>query len=232
MKSLKDKRHLFFDLDDTLWDFQANSERVLRQLYQERNLKEKLGTEVEEFLEEYKRVNLLFWSLFGQGKITKVHLREQRFKESLKRFRYENEEENQILTREYLARAPKGNQLKQGCLEILEYLREKYELHILTNGFREIQAIKIDSGGIRHYFRHILISEEHGLYKPDMRIFRLAEKISGGNPKECVMIGDNLENDIYGAVNAGWEAIHLDNDNSSEFEGHKIAQLYELKEIL
>jgi len=229
MHNWSHKKHIFFDLDDTLWDFQSNSERVLKELYLEFDLRQKLNSEVDVFLEEYKRVNLLFWSLYGKGKIDKTYLREQRFKETFKRFNYENESDNFQLTQHYLSRAPKGSTLKQGCLEILNYLRPKHTLHIITNGFREIQGIKIDSGGIRDFFQNIIISEEHGLYKPDERIFRLAEHLSGAEPAECVMIGDNFENDVQGAIKAGWAAIHLDNENSTGSSGASIRNLLDLK---
>ncbi len=231
MKELKRIKHVFFDLDDTLWDFQFNSEKVLKELFLEHRLKEKLKVELKDFLEEYKKVNLQFWSLYSKGTITKTQLREQRFKETFKRFNYENELENGLLTAAYLSRAPMGNQLKQGCLETLNYLKTDYTLHIITNGFREIQSVKIDSGGIRHFFNQIIVSEEHRLFKPDERIFRLAEKLSGAKTAECVMVGDNLENDVFGALNAGWEAIHLDNDNTEEFEGVRIKELPELKNL-
>ncbi|MBL7901887.1 MAG: YjjG family noncanonical pyrimidine nucleotidase [Bacteroidia bacterium] len=231
MHNWSHKKHIFFDLDDTLWDFQSNSERVLKELYLEFDLRHKLNSEVDVFLEEYKRVNLLFWSLYGKGKIDKTYLREQRFKETFKRFNYENESDNFLLTQHYLSRAPKGSTLKQGCLEILNYLRPKHTLHIITNGFREIQGIKIDSGGIRDFFQNIIISEEHGLYKPDERIFRLAEHLSGAEPAECVMIGDNFENDVQGAIKAGWAAIHLDNENSTDSSGASIRNLLDLKKF-
>ncbi len=229
MQNLRHKKHIFFDLDDTLWDFQSNSERVLGELFHEFNLNKKLNSELSEFLKEYKRVNLLFWSLYGQGKIDKVYLREQRFRETFKKFNYDNESDNMLITRAYLSRAPKGSTLKEGCLDILNYLKPKHQLHIITNGFSEIQSVKIASGGIRDYFQHIIISEEHGLYKPDARIFRLAENLCGADPKECVMIGDNLENDVQGAINAGWAAIHLDNENSTTGKIPSIKKLPELK---
>jgi len=231
VQSLRDKKHIFFDLDDTLWDFQSNSERVLKELYEEFDLGKKLNSELHVFLEEYKRVNLRFWSLYGQGKIDKTYLREQRFRETFKRFNYESPTDNSALTHEYLLRAPRGNRLKEGCTEILEYLSKQYSLHIITNGFREIQGVKIDSGGIRDYFQHIIISEEHGLNKPNAEIFRLAEQLSGADTSECVMVGDNIENDVLGAIRAGWEAIHLDNDNSADYNGIRIIELLELKKF-
>ncbi|MCU0359479.1 MAG: YjjG family noncanonical pyrimidine nucleotidase [Bacteroidia bacterium] len=229
MIGLRTKKHIFFDLDDTLWDYQHNSDKVLRELFAEYALNEKLRCGVKEFLEEYKRVNLLFWSLYGKGKLDKIALREQRFQETFKRFNYESKEDGDALTQTYLARAPKGRQLKQGCLETLSYLKRNYTLHIITNGFKEVQGIKIDSGGLRNFFDCIIVTEEHGFNKPDERIFRVAEQLTGAQTKDCVMIGDHLENDVYGAKNAGWDAIHLDNEGTAEFNGVCIRELPELK---
>ncbi len=229
MKDLKYRKHVFFDWDDTLWDFQFNSEKVLKELFHEHGLQEKLKADVNNFTQEYKRVNLKLWTLYGQGKIDKMYLREQRFKETFQLFNYSHAKLETELTLQYLARAPKGSQLKKGCLEILNYLKRHYTLHIITNGFSEIQGVKIDNSGIRYYFNTILVGEEYTLSKPDERIFRLAEKLSGAKTSECIMVGDHLENDIKGALNAGWEAIHLDNEQSSEHSGLRINELSELK---
>src|SRR5690606_13699455 len=112
-------------------------------------------------------------------------------------------------TRHYLTRTPKGTLLKENCLDVLGYLKGKYQLHIITNGFKESQDIKITGSGLRDYFSQIIISDEHQLIKPEEKIFRLAEKLSGAEVADCVMIGDSLESDIAGAENAGWDAIYF-----------------------
>lgn len=231
MADLKLKRHLFFDFDDTLWDFQKNSTAVLQELFLEFNLQDKLQTNADEFLSAYKTVNLQFWSQYYKKEIDKQFLRNYRFHETFKVFGYDNYDENLLVTEQYLKRSPQGSSLKEGCVEVLDYLKSRYKLHIITNGFKEVFSIKMEACGIRNYFDHIIISEEHALVKPDKEIFRLAETIAKTHAGECVMIGDSMESDIQGAINAGWEAIHLSEEKKSTFEGSTIAKLDELKNL-
>lgn len=231
MADLKNKKHIFFDFDDTLWDFQRNSSVVLEELFVEFGLKGKLNTDLADFLSAYKIINLRFWSQYYKKQIDKQYLRNYRFHETFKLFGYENYDENLLITEQYLNRAPMGNWLKEGCLETLEYLKQNYRLHIITNGFKEVFTIKMEGCGIRDYFEHIIISEEHELVKPDEQIFRLAESFTGSSPCDCVMIGDSMESDIHGAINAGWEAIYFAEDNEHQFEGRSIRRLEELKKI-
>lgn len=231
MAGLKQKKHLFFDFDDTLWDFQKNSAAVLNELYHEFRLEDKLQTGLEAFLAAYKKINLQFWSQYYKKEIDKQHLRNHRFNETFKIFGYDNYEENLVVTEQYLKRAPHGSCLKEGCLETLDYLKQRYKLHIITNGFGEVFHIKMDACGIKTYFEHIIISEEHALVKPDKEIFRLAETMAGTHAEDCVMIGDSLESDIAGAVNAGWEAIYLAEEKHSSFDGKTILRLEELRDL-
>jgi putative hydrolase of the HAD superfamily len=231
MADITNKKHLFFDLDDTLWDFQKNSGVVLRELFHEFELQGKLNADVDNFLDAYRGINLQFWSRYYKKEIDKTYLRNNRFNECFKLFNYENYEENLEITELYLQRAPKGTFLKEGCIDVLNYLKGNYKLHIITNGFKEIQAIKLDGCGLRNYFSHIIISEEHQLVKPDERIFRLAESLAGVSATDCVMIGDSYESDIAGAINAGWEAIYFTEDKPVNFGGRMITRLEELKEM-
>ncbi|PBQ32635.1 noncanonical pyrimidine nucleotidase, YjjG family [Sphingobacteriaceae bacterium] len=231
MANLKHKKHLFFDFDDTLWDFQKNSSRVLEELYQEYELESKLKANLPDFLAAYKKTNLNFWSLYTKREIDKQFLRNHRFNETFKIFGYDNYDENLLITDQYLKRAPQGSCVKEGCVETLEYLRQNYKLHIITNGFKEVFGIKMNACGIRNYFDQIIISEEHALVKPDEKIFRLAEHFAGAKKDDCVMIGDSLESDIEGALNAGWEAIYLAEDEMHGFKGRSILRLEELKNI-
>lgn len=229
MVDLRNKKHLFFDFDDTLWDFQKNTTTVLEKLFQEFELQIKLKTDLTEFLAAYKKTNFDFWALYYKRQIDKQHLRNNRFHETFKLFGYDNYDENLLITEYYLKRAPHGSNLKEGCVETLEYLKRNYKLHIITNGFREVFEIKMNACGIRNYFDHIIVSEEHELLKPDKKIFRLAETLSGAQASECVMIGDSLESDVEGALNAGWEAIYLAENISHTFTGKTILRLDELK---
>lgn len=228
---LKHKTHLFFDLDDTLWDFEKNSSAVLEELFFEFALGEKLQTDLQFFLTAYNIKNRELWTKYYRKEIDKPFLRNHRFNEVFRQFNYNNYNENLVITEQYLARAPKGRHLKDGCKEALDYLQENYNLHIITNGFKETQDIKLDSCELRPYFSHIIISEEHDCIKPDEKIFRLAEHLAQTERQHCVMIGDNLESDISGALNAGWEAVYFSNSKPQNFRGNFIANLEELKKM-
>lgn len=231
MDQLKDTKHLFFDFDDTLWDFQKNSALVLEELFQEFALEKKLNTDFETFLASYKKTNLELWSSYYKRLITKHDMRDNRFNKVFKQFGYDNYDENLVITKHYLSRGPTGTFLKEGCTETLDYLKEKYKLHIITNGFSESQHIKINSSGLKSYFETVIISDEHQLIKPEEKIFRLAEKLSGAAKHECVMIGDSLESDIAGALNAGWKAIYFTENKNHSHNGMSISSLKELKDL-
>lgn len=225
---MKDKKHLFFDFDDTLWDFQKNSSHVLEDLFQEFNLDEKLKTDFQTFIQFYKKTNLELWSKYYKRMVSKAEMRDNRFHTVFKNFGYDNFEENLVITHQYLTRGPKGTYLKEGCLETLAYLKKNYALHIITNGFSESQKVKITGSGLEDYFETVIISDEHNLIKPEVEIFRLAEKLAGAQAQECVMIGDSLESDIAGAKNAGWDSIYFNETKQHTHNGISIASLKEL----
>jgi putative hydrolase of the HAD superfamily len=231
MVNLKLKQHLFFDFDDTLWDFEKNSAIVLKDLFTEFELETKLKTDFDTFYRHYKTVNQVLWSKYYKKQIDKTYLRNHRFNEAFKLFDYDNYQENLLVTEQYLFRSPKGTLLKENCLEVLDYLHQKYHLHIITNGFKEVQYIKLNGSGIKKYFKNVIISEEHQLTKPDEKIFRLAETLALTKHQHCVMIGDNLESDIQGASNAGWEAIYFSEQSQHDFNYPQIKNLIELKSI-
>jgi putative hydrolase of the HAD superfamily len=232
MTHLSNIKHIFFDLDDTLWDFELNSAAVLQQLFTEFKLAQKLNADFHTFHVGYKKINAELWRLYYQKQLVKEELRNQRFHQTLLAFGYANYEESLAISELYLQRSPYGTILKPNCIEVLDYLKPKYQLHIITNGFKEVQHIKLQSCGLSSYFENVIISEEHGLIKPDVAIFRLAERLSGASDKECVMIGDNLESDITGGKNAGWETIHFNDSNHHTTTNFRsIKNLEELKEL-
>ena len=223
-------KHIFFDLDDTLWDFEKNSSLVMVKLYSEHGLEKKLNATFEEFKTAYIKLNKEFWKKYNHGIIDKQHLRNHRFNETFKLFSYDNYEENLVITDKYLKQAPYGKHLVPGCIETLEHLQKKYRLHIITNGFSEIQDIKLDGNDLRKYFSQIIISEDHGINKPNEKIFRIAESLAGAKKEECLMIGDSFESDIEGATNAGWQSIHFSMEavNNSTKRIEKLHQLLDL----
>ena len=228
---MKNIKHIFFDLDDTLWDFEKNSGHVLQQLFLEFDLTGKLKTDFNNFHTTYKKTNTQLWLQYAKKEIDKNYLRNHRFNLVFKQFDYDNYNENLIITDHYLNRAPNGKHLKEDCIDVLDYLKQKYQLHIITNGFKEVQYIKIDGCGLRDYFSNIIISEEHNLTKPDEQIFRLAEKFACAKKEECIMIGDNFTSDVEGALKVGWDAIYFPSEPDKNYTGRAIHSLKELKKI-
>ncbi|MBL7896719.1 MAG: YjjG family noncanonical pyrimidine nucleotidase [Bacteroidia bacterium] len=226
--------HLFFDLDNTLWDFDLNSYNVLNTLFSDLNLEHKLHVKFDAFFSFYKKKNDELWYLYYKKQIQKSELRYKRFYDSLLHFGSNDLELSKLLSEEYVRISPYSKALKPGAIETLETLSKHHSLHIITNGFKEVQNIKIDNCGLRNYFQEIIISEEHGYTKPHIEIFRLAENRADADKSECVMIGDNWISDIEGAIGAGWKAVFYKMNEKALF-AHKnlqeIAHLNELQEL-
>jgi len=220
--------HVFFDLDDTVYDFRTNSTLVMRELFEEENFFQRLKVPFEVFMPLYREVNLAYWTMFHRGQIEREALRYSRFIKAFNHFGYHDESEIKRITEIYMSRAPLGKHLMPGCIEALEILQSRYTMGIITNGFTTIQNIKLDAGSLRRFFTHILISESLQLSKPDVRIFRHAEKISQVHPEHCLMVGDNYESDIQGATHAGWQAVHIVREMESSPHAHVITDLREL----
>ncbi len=223
--------HLFFDLDNTLWDFDTNSGSVLSNLYAEYDLAKKLNTDFESFYKVYHKINDELWHLYYFKKIEKAELRYKRFYDAFLFFGYDDIIMSKAMAEDYVKHSPYTKALKPGCIETLEQLGTQHELHIITNGFFEVQNIKIDNCGLRNYFSQIIISEEYGLNKPHVEIFRLAETLAGTNAKESVMIGDNLVSDIEGAIGAGWRAIYY-NCYGTNFKHETAESIGHLNELI
>ncbi len=200
-------RHLFFDLDHTLWDFQTNSRAVLAELYLERV--RGCGMAMEEFVAVYEQINGALWEQLDDGAIPKEVLRAMRFKRTLEHFKVHDAALARWLEVNYLERCPQRSRLMPGAMALLEDLHAHYHLHIITNGFTEIQATKLRSAGIRRFFRVVLTSEMAGISKPHVRIFRHAMRTAGAQAKESLMIGDNARADIVGSRAAGMDQVHF-----------------------
>lgn len=226
--------HLFFDLDNTLWDFDKNSKAVLEQLFSENNFESKLSVDFETFHDFYYKKNDELWHLYYFNKIKKEELRYKRFHDTLLNFGLDNLHLSKAIAEDYVKISPYSKHLKEGCIEVLDHLSSDYHLHIITNGFAEVQDIKIDNCGLRKYFKAIIISEEHGLTKPHVDIFRLGEKLANTTADKCIMIGDNWVSDIEGAVGAGWKAVYFNETQKSESHPNIsfINSLHDLKTVL
>lgn len=203
-------KHVFFDLDRTLWDFETNSKNALAQLFVEHELGSFIKS-FDSFYNAYKETNARLWNSYGKGKISKEVLRVKRFEDTLRQYQYFDKELAVRLGDEYVAISPHQTVLFPNAKETLESLANaNYRLHIITNGFKEVQSIKLQHSGIIAYFDVVLCSEEVGMNKPDPRVFRHAMERSGAKPEESVMIGDDFKVDILGAVSAGMDAVLFD----------------------
>ena len=230
---MKKYSHIFFDLDGTLWDFVSNSEETQKEMYNIFQLNEHCES-FEIFFEVFQRHNDLLWADYQQGKIKKEKLKWWRFYLTLKDFGVENKQLAMKLDDFYLSEAPSKTKLIEGAMEILNYLRNDYQLHIITNGFNEVQFLKLDNSELNHFFQEIITSEDAGALKPDPIIFEYALKKVGATRNESLMIGDILEVDILGARNSGVDQVFLNQDNvPSNFKPtFEILKLDELKNFL
>ncbi len=227
-------KHIFFDLDHTLWDFDRNSRETLEELFEAYSLKN-YGIHVfEDFVETYKKVNDQKWDEYRKGNISKENLRATRFHDTLMRFEINHPELAAEIDREYIQRSPHKTNLFPHALEVLAYLAEKYTLHIITNGFTEVQDIKITKSGLLPFFTYRITSEEAGANKPDPVIFRHALKMAGAKRTESIMVGDNLEVDIIGARRVGLDQVYFNPDRKPHREKvtFEISKLSELHGIL
>ncbi len=221
---------VFFDLDHTLWDFEKNSALTFEHILKAHEIE----VDLEEFLGVYVPINHAYWKLYRENKITKKELRHSRLKNTFNALDYEiGATMIHKLSEAYIEHLPNHGYLFEGSIEILEYLKPKYQLHIITNGFEEVQHLKMKSSGIHTYFKHVINSEMVGVKKPDPKIFKHALDMAVVEPHKSIMIGDNLEADIQGAINMGMNALHF-NSNHEENHNHTqiINSLTEIKRYL
>lgn len=202
-------------------------------LFNEHKIDENCNTNFDNFIEVYEAINHELWYLYSLKQTSKEELRYQRFYKAFLHFNYDNLQLAHHWADDYLKISPYKTHLIDGAMDVLLYLQEKYQLHIITNGFKEVQQIKLDYSNLKPFFEHIIISEEHGFNKPDIKIFDLAQQLTNAQTHECVMIGDNYDADILGALNAQWKAIYLTQTETSNQDSNyvQINRLIDLKEL-
>ncbi len=227
---MKDITDIFFDLDHTLWDFDRNSVLAFDKIFKEQHP----TIDTEEFTAIYAPINQACWKLYQVDKITHVALRYQRLKQSFDAMNYNiSDEAIDKISQDYIAFLPENNQLFEGAIEVLDYLLPKYTLHIITNGFAEVQHKKISNSGLGHYFKTVTNSEMAGVKKPHRNIFEFALSLAKTNKENAVMIGDCIEADVRGAIDFGMKAILFDEKKNHAMSGVlTINRLVELKNIL
>jgi putative hydrolase of the HAD superfamily len=228
--SKKHYKHLFFDLDRTLWDFDASSHHTFIDLFTHYRLTERNIPSVEEFLKVYNKFNEYYWDLYRKGLMEKAVLRGIRFGETLKTFGVDDPVLAEEISEDYLYRSPRNVFLFPNTIETLDYLYGRTDIHLITNGFEEVQTIKLDASGLRPYFTSIVTSEEAGVKKPDPAIFEFALQRAGALASESLMVGDDLEVDIIGAANVGMDQVFF-NPERIEHAALPTIEIFDLKEL-
>ena len=221
---------VFFDLDHTLWDFEKNSALAIETIFK----KHAIDVDLQLFLNHYVPINIKYWELYRVDEITQYELRLGRLKDTFILLNYEIDDEKILfLSEEYIEYLPKFNHLFDGAIAILDYLKSKYNLHIITNGFQEIQENKLRNSNIGHYFKTITNSETACVKKPNPKIFEHAVAFANTKKEHSIMIGDCIEADVNGALNFGMDAILFNIDPSKTHINIKqVSHLLELKNYL
>jgi len=221
---------IFFDLDHTLWDFDKNSQMAFDRIF-----KNNFGEiKIEDFIEKYIPINQECWRLYQNDQITHQELRYNRLKLSFDALNYSMSDENiNQIASDYIEFLTDNNYLFDGAIEVLEYLKPKYKLHIITNGFANVQDKKINNAALGNYFTTITNSELAGVKKPNSIIFDYAVNLAQASKENSIMIGDDLDADVNGALNAGLDAIFFNVRNIDAPKNYKqINHLLELKKYL
>lgn len=224
---------LFFDLDHTLWDFEQNSKISLEINFRRFRL-EGLFADFEQFYSLYHQKNKELWALYRKNTISKEFLTKERFLFPLREVGAEDEALAIRFGEKYLDELAKQTNLIEGCVETLEYVKRKYRLYILSNGFREVQFEKLKNADILRFFDGVVLSDDIGVNKPDVRLFRHALRTAKCERRACAFVGDDWEADIVGAKNAGIDQIFFNpNETPTPFAAtYEIKKLTEIKQIL
>lgn len=227
--------HLFFDLDHTLWDFETNSRLTLQAMHKEFNLAEKGISDFDKFYQIYSEHNHRLWNKYSSGLIKQDELRWKRMWHTLLDHKIGDDQLAKTISHRYLEVLPFQKALFEHTVEILDYLMNKgYILHIISNGFEQVQFDKLHHSGLKKYFSKIITSEGCNYVKPQKEIFEYAIGLAGAALPQCLMIGDNQEADIQGAANAGMDSVFVNHikEESKLQPTYTIHHLKELESIL
>jgi putative hydrolase of the HAD superfamily len=228
-------KHLFFDLDHTLWDFDANAKATLQQLHLDLRLVDKGIHDFELFHKNYLQHNEKLWARYRNGQIKQDELRIKRMWLTLLDFQIADEDLTRQLSELFLQLLPTRTILFPDTKEVLQYLTEKrYQLHLITNGFEKTQHAKLKHSGLAGFFKEVITSEGSNSLKPQKEIFEYALNKTGATVKESIMIGDTLDVDILGAMNAGMDQMHVNYNNAEQDikPTYTVKTLEELKHFL
>lgn len=224
-------RHLFFDLDHTLWDFETNAAEALNDIYLENNLADRGVNDFNFFIKQYCYHNDRLWELYTRGYIRQEVLRWKRMWLTLLEFKIADEPLAKKMSVEFLERLPFKTNLFPYTVEILEYLQGKnYTMHLITNGFESVQHSKLQHSKLGKYFAEVITSEASMSLKPNKEIFEYALMKAKAEKEESIMIGDNLDADIKGGMNAGLDTVFV-NHLRKEHTVNPIFEIFHLQEL-
>jgi putative hydrolase of the HAD superfamily len=226
-------KHILFDLDRTLWDFEQNMRLTLIDIFDRHELNKSIP-DYDTFINSFVVINNKLWGWYQDGKMKKEVLRYKRFELTLNEYGIKNKDLAAVIGQEYIDESPKKTALMPHTIESLDYLFPKYKLHIITNGFNEVQFTKLKLCGLDKYFDKVITSEISGYHKPKPEAFGYTLSSANAKKEESIMIGDDLENDILGAKDFGINQIYFNPEGLPHNESltHEIRSLKELKEIL
>ncbi|MBM3439457.1 MAG: noncanonical pyrimidine nucleotidase, YjjG family [Bacteroidetes bacterium] len=203
-------RHLFFDLDHTLWDFDANAMETLADVYHDLALRDRGVDDFDRFCKQYLHHNAILWDRYHNGFLSSEELKWKRMWRTLLDFKIGEEALAKKMSDYFLEVLPTKPHLFPHTHEILSHLKEKnYTLHLITNGFEKTQWRKLNQSNLGQYFGEVITSEASNSVKPNKAIFDFALQVTGAALEESIMIGDNLDADIKGAINAGMDSIFV-----------------------
>ena len=226
--------HLFFDLDRTLWDFEKNSYEELSFLYSKYKLHEKGISLPNEFIKIYKNINEKCWESYRKNQLTKEDLRVKRFHDTLLYFGIDDKFLAKHFGDDYVINSPKRTHLINGTIDLLKTLKPHFNMHIITNGFEEVQHIKLKNSKLSDFFQVVVTSEAAGAKKPSPLAFEYSLEKTGAKLGNSIMIGDDLKTDIQGAIQIGMKCIYF-NPNCKEHKypvWKEVKNLAEIKNIL
>ena len=228
-------KNIFIDLDNTIWAFDQNSKETFREMYEKYHF-ERFFDSFDQFFRIYCTKNEELWDRYGKGTITKEELNAIRYAHPFRVVGAYDQEFVETYKKDYMSRIAFKANLMPHTREALEYLHAKYNLYILSNGFRELQTQKLRSAKVDHYFKKIILSEDIGVHKPNIQIYHFALSATQSELRESIMIGDNWKTDIVGAQQTGMHCIYYNplKDTSTHYTNadYEIADWLEIKNIL
>lgn len=227
-------KHIFFDLDNTLWDHDGNSEVVLSKMFSELEIHSKHKLSFEQWHPVFLEINERLWGDLRDGKISKQELRETRFVEPFVHLGVKDKQLGGIFDKQYLDRMKKMTGLVTGAVSLLSYLQSKYSIHVITNGFSEVSGSKVANSALRQFIETLTCADEVKVRKPHPKIFAHALQQAQARPEESVLVGDDWVADVVGATQNGMQAIFFNpHQKKHSMQGvPNVAQLLDIKELL